>query len=105
MRWRLMLAFGLAGGLGLVAAPHAQVTTTTSAGGGSTSISGMPALEPPVFGTGIVSGVVTDATTGLPLEGVFVSLSGGKPGPAGRPQQMTDPRGRFLFTHLTAANY
>lgn len=109
MRWRFVLACGLAVGLALVvgrrvtmlaAGGGPQVTSSTSAAGGTTSISGMTVPEAPLFGAGVMSGVVTDGTTGLPIEGVLVSLVGGRPGPAGRPQQMTDARGRFVFTHL-----
>jgi hypothetical protein len=111
MRWRFVLACGLAS----VAGPQVVlavtlgdpqvVSSSTSAGGGTTSISGMTAPESALFGTGVISGVVTDGTTGLPLEGVLVALGGGRPGPAGRPLQMTDARGRFVFTHLTASSY
>src|SRR5688572_24664600 len=111
MRWRLVLACGLAGGLAYVTGPQAvmsaaggdpQVVSSSmsAGGGGTTTISGMTVPAPPVFGTGVISGVVTDATTGLPIEGVLVQLSGGRPVAGGRPQQMTDGRGRFLFTHL-----
>ena len=109
MRWRFVLACSLAGGLAYVAGPHVvmsasgvgpQVTSSMSMGGGTTTISGMTVPEAAVFGTGVISGVVTDGTTGLPLEAVLVTLAGGRPGPAGRPQQMTDARGRFVFTHL-----
>ena len=108
MRWRFVLVCGVAGGFAFGAGPpvvmsasHSdpQVVTSTSAGG-TTNISGMTVAEPPVFGTGLISGVVTDGTTGQPIEGVVVQLSGGRPGPGGRPQEMTDSRGRFLFTHL-----
>jgi hypothetical protein len=113
MRWRFVLACGLAVGLAFAAAPQgaisdadrdSQVVTTTSAVGGTTNISGMTVPEPAVFGTGVISGVVTDGTSGLPLEGVLVQLSGGRPGPAGRPQQLTDARGRFVFTHLVQSS-
>ena len=113
MRWKFVLACGLAGVLvcaasspvAASAAGPQVVSTTSSAGGDITSISGMTVPEPAVFGTGVISGVVTDGTTGLPLEGALVSLGGGRPGPAGRPQQMTDFRGRFVFTHLVQSSY
>ena len=108
MRCRFVVALGLVCGLGYAAG--LTVVMSASAGepqmvassgpGGTTNISGMTVAEPPVFGSGIISGVVTDGTTGLPIEGALVQLAGGRPGPNGRPQQMTDPRGRFLFTHL-----
>lgn len=85
--------------------PAGPQVVSSSSTGGSTSIFGIEAQQAPMFGTGVISGVITDATTGAPLENAFVSLGGGRPGPAGRPQQMTDARGRFMFTHLAAANY
>jgi hypothetical protein len=81
-------------------APQVVSSSTTASGG--TTISGMPADEAPLFGTGAISGVVTDGNTGVPLEGVLVTLSGGRAGTLGRPQMMTDARGRFIFTHLVA---
>ena len=62
-----------------------------------------PALTAPNVGTGTISGVVTDASTGAPLEGAVVSLTGsGAPGQplVNRPPEMTDSKGRFIFTHL-----
>lgn len=105
MRGRLALFCGLAGGLtvAMAATSHAQVvTTTTSSGGSSTTISDVvPAVSTPAFGTGAISGVVTDGKTGLPIEGALVHLTGGGQSPSGpRPGQMTDARGRFVFTHL-----
>ena len=107
MRWRFVLACGLGAGLVFAAFPQLemsasgpQVVSSSSSSGGTTNISGMTVPEPAVFGTGVISGVVTDGTSGLTLEGVLVQLSGGRPGPAGRPQQLTDDRGRFVFTHL-----
>lgn len=82
---------------------QAQVVTTTSSGGGSsvTVSDVVPAVTTPAFGTGALSGVVTDGKTGRPLEGALVHLSGGGQAPSGpRPGQITDSRGRFIFTHL-----
>ena len=62
---------------------------------------GPPVLEAPK-GTGAISGVVTDATTGRPLEDVMVSLGVTTGGPIilTLPRVMTDPKGRFLFRDL-----
>lgn len=59
--------------------------------------------EAPPVGTGAISGVVTDGETGQPIPGAIVSLSGaGRGGPGVMPRQMTDARGRFIFTRLPA---
>ena len=109
MRWNSVLARGLAVGLACAATSSLAMATnldpqvissTTSAGGGTTTISGMPVTTGPVFGTGVISGVVTDGPGGAPLEGAIVQLVGGSQPPTGRPQAMTDARGRFVFTHL-----
>jgi hypothetical protein len=62
---------------------------------------GPPLLEAP-RGTGAISGVVTDATTGRPVEGAIVSLGITTGGPIilTLPRVMTDPKGRFLFRDL-----
>ncbi len=60
----------------------------------------------PVFGTGAISGIVTDGATGAPLAGALVALAGGTtPGSQPRPRQMTDSRGRYIFTHLPAGGF
>jgi hypothetical protein len=111
MRGKSGLVCGLAAGLACAASSlnaastpgSAQVTSTTTANG-TTTISGMPVPGAAVLGTGVISGVVTDGTTGAPIEGVLVQLVGGSPGPLGRPQMMTDARGRFAFTHLVPSD-
>jgi hypothetical protein len=62
---------------------------------------GPPVLEAPK-GTGAISGVVTDATTGRPIEGAIVSLGVTTGGPVilTLPRVVTDPKGRFLFRDL-----
>jgi len=62
---------------------------------------GPPMLEAPM-GTGAISGVVTDATTGRPIEGAMVSLGVTTGGSIilTLPRVMTDPKGRFLFRDL-----
>ncbi len=54
------------------------------------------------IGTGAISGVVTDGLTRRPIEGALVSLGAGRGGPGALPRQMTDARGRFIFTRLPA---
>lgn len=59
----------------------------------------------PVFGTGAISGVVTDGSTRQPLEGALVSLTvAGPTTPGARPRQRTDARGRFIFHRLPASD-
>ncbi|HEX5215642.1 MAG TPA: carboxypeptidase-like regulatory domain-containing protein [Vicinamibacterales bacterium] len=62
---------------------------------------GPPVLEAPK-GTGAISGVVTDATDGRPLEGVIVSLGVTTGGSITLtlPRMVTDAKGRFLFSGL-----
>jgi hypothetical protein len=78
-------------------------------GGGITTISAGVAqgVEAPAFGTAAISGIVTDGVTGAPVAGALVSLVGTNPGgqAAQRPRQMTDGRGRYIFTHLPAGGY
>jgi len=74
---------------------------------------GAPAVlmeAPRVMGNGSISGIVTDGSTGAPVEGALVALTASSTviGQASgtRPQQMTDSKGRFLFTDLpTATGY
>ncbi len=62
---------------------------------------GPPVLEAPK-GTGAITGVVTDATTGRPVEGAIVSLGVTTGGSIilTLPRVVTDPKGRFLFRDL-----
>lgn len=87
-----------------IVASAQTTTTTTSAGGGTTTTvtQGQPTVEVPAVGTGAISGVVTDGSTLAPLAGAFVHLSGAGVPTAARMGQLTDGRGRFLFTHLPA---
>ena len=56
-------------------------------------------------GTAAISGVVTDATTGQPITGVMVYLGYQGRGAVGRlSRQMSDEKGRFVFTDLPAGN-
>src|SRR6187551_2182478 len=62
---------------------------------------GPAVLEAPK-GTGAISGVVTDATTGRPIEGAIVGLGVTTGGSIilTLPRVVTDPKGRFLFRDL-----
>ncbi|MEI6246135.1 MAG: carboxypeptidase regulatory-like domain-containing protein, partial [Acidobacteriota bacterium] len=62
---------------------------------------GAAVLEAPK-GTAAISGVVTDATTGKPIEGAMVSLGVTTGGSIilTLPRVTTDPKGRFLFRDL-----
>jgi hypothetical protein len=62
---------------------------------------GPPLLEAPK-GSGAISGVVTDATTGRPVEGAIVGLGVTTGGQIiyTLPRVVTDPKGRFLFRDL-----
>ena len=76
-----------------------------------------PAAKPFVT-TGLILGRVVDASTGRPVSGAVVSLSGGPPRvqgpqvpgqpvppPASPPQLLADSEGRFAFRQLTRGNY
>lgn len=62
-------------------------------------------LEAPK-GTGTISGTVTDATTGRPIEGVIVSLGVTTGGSIilTLPRVVTEPKGRFFFAIWAGAN-
>jgi len=56
-------------------------------------------------GTGAISGVVIDAITGLPVADAIVSISGrASPVTSQFNRQVTDNRGRFVFTALAASS-
>ncbi len=71
------------------------------------SASPTPAPATQDSATGAISGVVTDAATHQPLDGVNVYL--GPPPRAGTASRMayqiTDERGRFVFTGLPGGTY
>jgi hypothetical protein len=88
----------LAVGFGAVCVclPHAQ----QAAGGVQT-----PAVPPATEGTSAISGVVTDGTTHQPIAGVMVYLGFQGRGAVGRlSRQLSDEKGRFVFTDLPAGN-
>jgi hypothetical protein len=76
---------------------------------GASVIGGADSLlmeAPRPVGTGAISGVVTDGSTGAPIEGALVALNGsssvvGQLSPSW-PIQLTDSKGRFVFTDLPA---
>src|SRR3982750_3408943 len=56
-------------------------------------------------GTGAISGVVVDAATKKPTAGALVYLGMANYGPVGsRSRQITDTKGRFVYTNLPAAD-
>lgn len=56
-------------------------------------------------GTGAISGVVIDASTKRPIAGALVYLGMSGYGPVGsRSRQVTDSKGRFVFTELPATD-
>jgi hypothetical protein len=72
--------------------------------GGVTTSMGEQASAPR-FGAGAISGIVTDGVTGAPIEGALVALTAATGGSFTRPRQMTDSRGRYIFTHLPASGF
>jgi len=72
--------------------------------GGATSPQTL--AQSPVFeGTAAISGAVTDATTKEPIPGVMVYLGFQGRGAVGRlSRQITDAKGRFVFTDLPAGS-
>lgn len=64
-----------------------------------------PGPATPAAATGVVSGVVTEAATHRPIEGVNIQL-GPPPRNAERlGNELTDERGRFVFTGIAAGTY
>jgi hypothetical protein len=62
-----------------------------------------PNQAPAEAGTGTISGVISDVGTGQPLSGAIVYLGPPSHGPQGAAvRQVTDSRGRFVFTRLPA---
>ena len=74
--------------------------------GGSPQAAGPP-QSARLEGTAAISGTITDGTTSKPLPGVMVYLGFQGRGAVGRlSRQMTDSKGRFVFTDLPpGANY
>ena len=79
---------------------------------GASVIGGADSLlmdAPRATGSGAISGVVTDGSTGAPIEGALVALNGSSTVvgqlSASWPIQLTDSKGRFVFTDLPASGY
>jgi hypothetical protein len=77
---------------------------TGTGGPGVIQVSGAPMLPSMLpEGSGAISGTVLDASTGTPLVGAIVTISVANRAQVSRaPREMTDGRGRFLFTKLPA---
>ena len=88
--------------VGLIASSLSLVLAQQPAVGGATSPQAL--AQSPVFeGTAAISGVVTEATTKEPIPGVMVYLGFQGRGAVGRlSRQITDAKGRFVFTDLPA---
>src|SRR5688572_2022052 len=91
--------------------PQAPAPGGRGAATGASVLGGGDSLlmeAPRAVGSGAISGVVTDGSTGAPIEGAFVVLtgSGGAVGQlsASWPTQRTDSKGRFVFTDLPASS-
>jgi hypothetical protein len=70
--------------------------------GGRARAGALPTASATPTGTGAISGVVVDATTGRPVAGAIVSLGLTSGGPVilTLPRTVTDAKGRFLFGNL-----
>src|SRR5262249_27848279 len=67
---------------------------------------GPPAQTVLPEGTGAISGVITDAISGAPLPyaTVTISVGNGRTSVARTSRELSDSRGRFLFTKLSASD-
>jgi len=116
---RPILAIGVFGAVVMVSAQQAPpppppplpggVSQGGRAGGSGVS-GGAPVIlmeAPREAGTGSISGIVTDGSSGAPVEGALVALTASTSvmgqASATRPQQMTDSKGHFIFTDLPAS--
>jgi hypothetical protein len=96
--------------LGLAAAiPVAFESSAFAQGGVASGPGGIVQVTAPAQtvlpeGTGAISGLVTDALSGAPLPDAVVTISVGSPrtSVARTTREVTDGRGRFLFTKLPA---
>jgi hypothetical protein len=65
-----------------------------------------PLPQAPASGTGAISGVVIDGSTGQPIAGAMVLIgSGGRGIPVDPSRLATDAQGRYVFTRLPAGTY
>jgi hypothetical protein len=91
----------------LPATARALARQVVSGGAGPPVVSApMPAGPTPLApGSGVISGVVTDGTTKAPVAGVVVYIGMGGRGAVGdSSRQLTDAKGRFVFTDLPASD-
>lgn len=93
-------------------APAAPAQGGRGAATGPSVIGGADSLlmeAPRAVGSGAISGLVTDGVTGAPIEGAMVVLTGSGSAvgqlSASWPIQVTDSKGRFVFTDLPASGY
>jgi hypothetical protein len=85
------------GGVGAGSGSGGQGTTIVTSSG----VPSAPTVLPD--GTGVISGTITDVSTGAPIVGAVVSLSVASRASIGRDvREITDGRGRFVFTKLPA---
>jgi hypothetical protein len=85
----------------LLASATAQAAMQMTSGGPPQTGAPPRAPAPGQSGTGAISGVVSDGTTGRPIAGALVYLGIQARGPVGeRSRQITDAKGRFVFTDL-----
>ncbi|MEZ5316247.1 MAG: carboxypeptidase regulatory-like domain-containing protein [Vicinamibacterales bacterium] len=101
MRGIVTVSFAAVAVLALVARPAGQTPVVARPGGTTAGSSGQSAAS----GTGAITGVVTDATTGQPVPGAVVYLlSTSRRDGLPMPRMVADPRGRFVFRDLPAAD-
>jgi hypothetical protein len=74
-----------------------------SVGLGGSTFAQQPAPPAPPQGQGAISGTVVDGSSGEPVAGALVYLTGpeARALPTGQNRQLTDPKGRFAFVNLT----
>jgi hypothetical protein len=108
-RVSICLAAGIAA-IALMPSPTATSSSpsaTPQGGGRGRGPAPVMVIEPPPplpVGSGALSGVITDASTGRPISGALVGLFS-SPADRLRPRQVTDEAGQFLFRDLPPADY
>ena len=80
-----------------------EQSAASAQAGGAAQAPPNPFVAPSEAGASTISGVAVDGTTNQPLAGVVVYLGPPQHGPPGAPiRQLTDGKGRFVFTRLPA---